>query len=95
MLLASLELESGTDSAIKKIFVSWSLGVSDLLHLHMCPFMVCRGPSEDFYLSRKPFMIKNNPILIRMTFNSALTFSLFSNVATLIKKNKFVNCSVY
>jgi len=86
MLLALLELESRTDNAIRNICKLVTLEVSDLLHPHMCPFMLCTGPSEDLYLSRKPFMINSNPVL---------TVRLGSNVATLIKKINFVHCSVY
>jgi len=62
MLLASLELESRTDNVIMNICELVKLEVSDLLHSHMCPFMVCTGPSEDLYLSRKPFMINSNSV---------------------------------
>jgi len=86
MLLASLELESRTDSAIMNICELVTLEVSDRLHPHMCPFMVCTGPSEDLYLSREPFMINSN---------SVLTVKLSSNVATLIKKINFIHCTVY
>jgi hypothetical protein len=75
ILLTSLELESHTNSAKMNICELVTLKVSDLLHPHMCPFMVCTGPSEDLYLSRKPFMINSN---------SVLTVRLCSNVATLV-----------
>jgi hypothetical protein len=75
VLLASFELESHTNNAKMNICELVTLKVSDLLCSYMCPFMVCTGPSEDLYLSRKPLMINSN---------SVLTVRLCSNVATLI-----------
>jgi hypothetical protein len=75
-----------TPTMPKWIFELVTLKVSDFLHPHICPFMVCTGPSEDLYLSWKPFMINSN---------SVLTVRLCSNMATLILKINFVHCSVY
>ena len=92
MLLASLEFESGADNAINEYLrVTLEVTYSTLAYAPSW----CEQGQLHLYWSRKRFMTKNNPIINWMTGNSALTVSLYSNVATLIKENKSIMCSVY